>query len=823
MKSREHRRKIIGGIALALVAASNSLPGRAAESTPVAPNEMRAPISLLFGDVELGLPLGIVDVSGHLRGFSGPHVFDLLRPLVVPDLLARLQAAAEKDGYLSVARLVEAGIGAEYNAGELSLRLYVPFELRTLTAVDVAARHPPLENVPIRPPADISAYVNLRAGDDYLSRSGAGANPRRQPAVVDLDGAFRLFDTALEFPLTYREQSADPWQRGDVRLVRDFPADRNRLVLGDLNYATTGFQGFQSVGGVAFARNFNLQPYRIAASTGEREFTLPRRSQVDVLVNGRRVRTLNLEAGRYNLRDLPLTTGTNNVAIRIVDEVGRVEVVQFPFVFDTQLLAEGEQDFSYAAGMRSRPTGRSKLYQRDDPVFSAFHAVGVTDYLTLGGNLQVMERQQIVGGEMRLGTYFGIFRFDTAMSNSAFAPTDFSGRLQYRLTEPSRPDGLNRNLLASLTYVGGSFAQFGVTDPMNSTAFDFGLVYGQKLDADWFGSAGFSIQFDRGSSVQSRTVDVSVGRSLGEEVFLDISGRRESSFDRETETSVFVTLSWIPFQSRHRVTVRRDSRERSTQVDWSYIPTEILGGVQANLGVEDAPRGRRIDGDLTYVDYRFEAQLRNDETIGNDPNRSTRTTGTRFATALVFADGHFGISRPISDSFVIVAPHAVLEGKTLEVNATGEQPQARTDFLGPAVLPRIASHYVQRVSVSVPDLPDGYDPGDQLVNVQPAYRSGTVVTVGTGATTSVEGILVDRAGTPIDLQIGSVVSVDNPDMQPRGFFTDASGRFQVTGLVAGKYRLLFDADPDVSAYIEVPADVTGIVKLGRVALTEATP
>ncbi len=63
-------------------------------------------------------------------------------------------------------------------------------------------------------------------------------------------------------------------------------------------------------------------------------------------MNGRRVRTVTLEPGRYNLRDLPLASGTNNIQVRVTDDVGRVETIAFPFVFDTNLLIAGEQEFS---------------------------------------------------------------------------------------------------------------------------------------------------------------------------------------------------------------------------------------------------------------------------------------------------------------------------------------------------------------------------------------------------------------------------------------------------------------------------------------------
>ena len=132
---------------------------------------------------------------------------------------------------------------------------------------------------------------------------------------------------------------------------RTFRTTETVSPFGDLNYGTTGFQSFDPGRRHIFSRNFDLQPYRISSSTAERTFTLTRKSDVDILVNGRRVRTVTLEPGRYNLRDLPLASGTNNIQVRVTDDVGRVETIAFPFVFDTNLLIAGRAGVLLCVGI----------------------------------------------------------------------------------------------------------------------------------------------------------------------------------------------------------------------------------------------------------------------------------------------------------------------------------------------------------------------------------------------------------------------------------------------------------------------------------------
>ena len=796
-------------------AAANAPPQTVLSAQLTVTPENRVPITLIFGRVELGQPTGRLTDSGQLTGFDAGEILGMLRPILLPENFERLKARQSADGFLSLSAFAAVGIETDYNPSELSFRVTIPYEMRSPAAISIAGRSAPNENARLIRPADVSAYVNVRAADDYRSRDGLSADQGRQPSVINLEGATEILGTTLESSATYRESATTPWQRGDARLIKDFPESRNRLTVGDLNYATTGFQSFRQSGGISISRNTSLQPYQVTSSTAERTFTLDQHSQVDVLVNGRRVRTLDLDPGRYNLRDLPLASGTNDVSIRIVDEVGRTQTINFPFVFDTNLLAPGEQEFSYALGATSRNTPGSKDYDENDPVLSASHVIGVTDSLTVGANIQAIQQHQVGGVEARVGTPLGIFRGDLSASNSDMAPNDVAARLQYRWTEPQTVDSMDRNILGNVTYRGKSFLPIGSIEASNPTSVDAAMSYGQRIWFDWTGSIGYSQLFDSGGSPEGRSLDLGASRRLTDSLFFDVFARRQERRDISDLSTFMLTLTWIPYQSHQRVTTQYDSFNEAIRADWSYTPSETIGNLQANVNTERNREQDRVRGDVSYVDYRFEAQIRDDESFGGESTSPRRTTGLRFGTALAFADGRFGITRPISDSFAMVVPHPSLAGTQLDVNRGAGAPQAEADALGPAILPRLPAYYMQRVVVDVDDLPDGYDLGDQIFNVQPRYRSGTLITVGSGATSFVQGILVDSDGRAIDLRLGSVASLDDSSREAKAFFTGPAGEFELTGLTPGRYALRLDAAPDVSVEFSVAADAVGAVSLGR--------
>ncbi|MBI5783357.1 MAG: fimbria/pilus outer membrane usher protein [Gammaproteobacteria bacterium] len=108
---------------------------------------------------------------------------------------------------------------------------------------------------------------------------------------------------------------------------------------------------------------------------------------MDIYVNDRRVQTLQLSSGPYDMTDFPVANGSNNVKLVITDATGRVEVKNFDIVSDANLLAAGLHKFAYNAGAISTTVNREKQYDSDKPVLSAFHRYGLTDSFTLGGNL----------------------------------------------------------------------------------------------------------------------------------------------------------------------------------------------------------------------------------------------------------------------------------------------------------------------------------------------------------------------------------------------------------------------------------------------------
>ena len=93
-----------------------------------------------------------------------------------------------------------------------------------------------------------------------------------------------------------------------------------------------------------------------------------------------------------------------------------------------------------------------------------------------------------------------------------------------------------------------------------------------------------------------------------------------------------------------------------------------------------------------YKGYRFTTSVFQSSILDRTGTSGDQhSTTLRLGSALAFADGHIGVSRPITDSFAIISPHRALKGHPVDVNPYSGRADAQTGLLGPAVLPDLAS------------------------------------------------------------------------------------------------------------------------------------
>lgn len=736
------------------------------------------------------------------------------------DLLAELRSRIDAGGFLNLTDLTAIGINARFDDSQLRLILDVPPSLLRPQLIELQ-RHAPLKGAdPVLGPDGFSAFVNARSSLDIVHETHAtGTAPGPQPLLLNFDGAFNPGPFVVEWVGSYDQGRDRPWHRGDISAVFDEPSNAWRTRLGDLSYPTTGFQSFVAAGGLTFAKNFDLQPYRVTQPTVRGSFFLVQESKVEVLVNNVVVRTFRLQPGPYDIRDFPLSSGINDAKLRITDPTGQVQVLDYPSVVDSSMLAQGEHEFSYSLGLPSTTVDGWRRYDGATAALSVFHRFGFTDQLTLGANFQGNRLQQMAGVEGVWATALGVFDMDLAWSRVDSHGNAMAARVGFRREDRTMSRDWQRVWGLSAEFKGRDFAPLGTLSPDNGTALDLSARVSQQFPYNVSVGLGTSYQIGRRGQrdADSQNVFVSKAWTTGINANLNLDRRRMTT--GEVDLTMFLSLDVPLYDGGQKLTTTHDTNSRSTRAQWERRAPTAVGGVDAEVVVERDSDSREVSGELDYRGTRGRATLSHDiarPRNSGDIGIHDRRTTLRLESALVFAKGRFAVGRTVTDSFALLAPHPTLDGQTIGVNPIEDTDYlARIDALGNAVLPELGSYRVSNVTIDAPDVPQGLELGPQRMQVQPTYKSGILIEVGTGATVFVLGRIIDPDGTVVALQAAEIVSLNQKGGEPILTFTNRSGRFAAEGLRPGRYLFRPYATPDRSIVFEIPEGTVGRYDMGK--------
>ena len=133
---------------------------------------------------------------------------------------------------------------------------------------------------------------------------------------------------------------------------------------------------------------------------------------------------------------------------------------------------------------------------------------------------------------------------------------------------------------------------------------------------------------------------------------------------------------------------------------------------------------------------------------------------------------------------------------------------------------RLDSYRFQNINIDERTLPDGYDIEKTEFEVFPRYHQGYMIKAGGEPETMLNGILVNEENKPLGYKGGQWVPA-NGEGKTIAFFSNKIGRFRITSIPAGKYKLeLFDYPDMQTIHVAVP-DLKGKVHdLGNVKIIE---
>lgn len=825
------------------------------------------PVPLKDGDRPLGDILVRIDPDDKVFIHKSGLV-EKLAPVLLEAVRARLEAVQSQAGLVALQALAAAGFDVRFDPGLQELVFRVSVDQRP--AGDISLGYParPRISANLARPAIIAGYLNVIAGIDrtWGGTTIAGPNNRADDATfgrLEFDSAVRLWNVVIENRAIYktgteisfcpvtiycRNDDTAGFRRDISRIAYDQPEKSLRLTIGDVDSLGIGIQGSPEMLGVSLEKSpRKLNPGVNNGPTMRSSFRIDRPSQVEVLVNGIVLNRLQLRPGIYNIRDLPLATGANEVQLEITDDTGERRTQSFRTFFDNNLLAAGNDEWSLTAGVPSFLLNEQRMYSDDQVLGIGHYRYGLTNSLTAEAHLQADTRIAMGGAGAIMQSPWGVFAVRGAVSGG-YTGAGAAATFDWSLVNFTGITGTRgENLRLSAEY---RTADYRVPGEVVTTA--DGLLYLQpnyraRFDASYSAPLAWGVSATlagRYLMVDDDDVwhlpyvprgdrygaDLTLSRALGPTLSLSLTlGYSNESYlasvlgNREVEPE-FRIAARLYFRPDVKTTVSASYDSLNQQADISAYRSEGNGigrwDVSVNAQHHGAADRGSLGGSASYHGNRADLRVAHSTGLSGisydsfDGRVTGERTSLRVGSSIAFADGLVAVGAPIrGNAFALVHPHDSIATREVIVGS-GQNIHAKANSLGPGVVTGLPAYLPGSIAVDVADLPIGYSLGAAAFDTFAPYKAGYRLEVGSAYSVYAYGTLLLGDGAPVALLTGIARQADEPAREV-AIFTNAAGKFGAEGLAPGKWTIEI-ATPDTPTLyaIDIPAGTDGLFKAG---------
>lgn len=614
--------------------------------------------------------------------------------------------------------------------------------------------------------------------------------------------------------------------RGETALYYDQPDKPLRITLGDTSINSTGHLSSAQLAGFSIEKAYSkLQPQRRITPGNSQQFVLPRMAILEVYINDFLISRIRVKAGRYDLSDLPLTSGENNIRVIAIYPNGEQEEFNFTTHYNARLLAKGLSDYTLSVGYLSSFEERRFEYD-DDLLVSGSYEYGLSDHFTFGFNGAVHPRGHVIGSLATINSPVG----NISIRYSQSEVDNTTGSIYSIETEHSVfGDGnvgspnLRIGYEISHNFTNTPWLEFNTINNRNRAFVDYSFFINEHIDLN-FNAARAKDEYNL------TTDNVSTELNLRyEDIRMRIGYNFSDSEDERfiSDNKLFLTFTWN-YDSRktnHRTRAQYNSRTKVSSASYAKTNYNFVNdyGYQVLAEQGDDFRQEQLEASYTSSFMRTDISASNYSRYGIG---SESSASVNLSTSLGVADGHIGLSATTTAPFAVITKHKTLNDANVLVNVdrNGRAQSKPSSQVGSLI--DLGSGYSKaQLNIDVPDAPLGYDWGPGMYVKVGGAATGHHIQIGSDLSYTVIGKFADNSGTAIAMQRGRIVKRQtdiDADNQPQSwpFFTNRTGRFVIEGISTGQYLVELG---DMTGLINISGTEQRFVRVGTITLQAAQP
>ena len=770
------------------------------------PTHQEVQLSIFLDETTLGQASAVL--NGTEKAIFKTHeLIELLSPYLKEGVLERLGLSPDE---VELQELKEKGVDAEYQHQDLSVIFHFPAEMRRPVTHQLRRPAEPVGIEEIRTP-DFSAYLNYYSGFSYNYKRWERESEHRLPLWANLYPNLQLARWVLEGGVRMRSEFQPYFELDSLLLRRDFPQWGSSLSMGTVSAAGSAYLPNSPIDGLSYGTKDVLRQFSHGHSFDVREIFLDEASEVSVYLNERLLFRRQMEAGNHELTDFPYLSGLNELRITVTGADGVERELSTLVPFDSRILSPGQFDYGIAIG--------TPRYSFSDPLLSGFVTYGINRQLSLGSTMQADMESYVGKSHLLFASPVGNWEAVVGASLRTALDPGYYGRLQYRLHFAS-----HRSLPsfgASAELQSRSFLDSVGAEPGETASYSIRGNVGQSLPGGAYlnGVAAYG-QDDEGASRFSSSLTFLKSLSRDTSLSMSLSVYRDDL--QQWDWQGHLSMSIRPSGSRRNTNYTQNLKTGDAAVRYSAGKTRQDFSPVYSIGLTGYPpesaEHTSLNAGVSLSHPYFRASLDNTGTYtGSQPGDYWENRFSAGASgALLFSGGHFALSQPVHDSFLLVVPEGLPAETSISVfRGTGGTRESRGETLA---FNDLSSYRRSRIIFELPDSPPDTILDRDIILLTPYYRSGILLTPQVRRSLYAKARLLTLDDEAVSLQAGELIPIGDTRGESQLFFTDEEGWTQFYDIYPGDYRLRLFAEEIAAKEITVPDGVESPHQLGTITL-----